>query len=200
MGLFYEKCLVVEIYQNTCFCDNFLTGELVQVVGYHSNTVYGNHYGGLCQKSQHSAVQDQVPCADVYVMYGVQYFHLGPPSLPASSSHTAREPWSDVCIPTDGRGDHHLLGHPHVWFCVLVPLDDPCQASVHSHRAQVVRRKERWGGWERELGRGGRGGEEKVRVQEGEVGRAGRRGHHCQNQHMVCVTITSLQQFLICTL
>ena len=82
MGLFYEKCLVVEIYQNTCFCDNFLTGELVQVVGYHSNTVYANHYGGFCQKSQHSAVQDQVPCADVYVMYGVQYFHLGPPSLP----------------------------------------------------------------------------------------------------------------------
>ena len=52
----------------------------------------------------------------------------------------------------------------------------------------MVRRKERWGGQEGEFGRGGRGREEEVRVQEGEVGSVGIGGHHFQNLHMVCVT------------
>ena len=38
MGLFYERCLVVEIYEDTCFCEKFLTGELVQVVSCHGNS------------------------------------------------------------------------------------------------------------------------------------------------------------------
>lgn len=37
VGLFYEPCLVVEIYDGTCFCEEFLTGELQTVVSCHGN-------------------------------------------------------------------------------------------------------------------------------------------------------------------
>ena len=40
VGLFYKSCLVVEICDDTCFCEEFLTGELVQVVSCHGNSGY----------------------------------------------------------------------------------------------------------------------------------------------------------------
>ena len=60
VGFFYKKCLVVEIYQNPCFCNEFLTGELVQVVGEHvlimATQYYAYHCDGLCQKSFHALI------------------------------------------------------------------------------------------------------------------------------------------------
>ena len=40
VGLFYKSCLVVEICDDTCFCEEFLTEEIVQVVSCHGNSGY----------------------------------------------------------------------------------------------------------------------------------------------------------------